>query len=274
MYRSADSGRTWSEKISTGIKGHICPCIFKTKSGKIIIGADRVGPRDNPEIIWIHNAFTSNDNGYTWSPMGHVCSRADLWLNEGTYVELDDGTLVCYLREDIKRDCGYKAISKDGGQTWSGPYPTFLNSCVGRPQAGRLNSGEIAIVHGFQRFTPPRNLVLHVETQEIAGDPDCVANHQNSSGHRYFFIDHDRSIHADGAYSGWVQRNSGDLFVVQYINDDSPYAHIRSYEISRSDWILCPEGDLLYEPPRWPGYVDRTTSTSGKLYGNSLNGEE
>ena len=109
--------------------------------------------------------------------------------------------------------------------------------------------------------------MLHVETQAIAADPDCTANCARQAGHRYFFIDHDRSIHCDGAYSGWVQRPSGDLFVVQYINDDGPYAHIRSYEIGRSDWILCPEGDLLLEPPRWPGYVDRAAAASGELYG-------
>ena len=175
--------------------------------------------------------------------------------------------LVCYLREDLRRAIGHKAISQDGGKTWSGPYSTFLTCCVGRPRAGILHSGEVAIVHGFQRLTPPRNLVLHVETQAVAADPNCTANYARQAGHRYFFIDHDRSIHCDGAYSGWVQRPSGDLFVVQYINDDGPYAHIRSYEIGRSDWILCPEGDLLLEPPRWPGYVDRAAAASGELYG-------
>ena len=267
IYRSTDSGRTWSERASTGIRGHICPCIFRTKAGEIIIGADRVGPGDDRDVVWLHNAFTSTDGGWTWGTAIHVCSDPELWLNEGTYVELDDGTLVCYLREDLQRTIGHKAISQDGGKTWSGPYPTFLTCCVGRPRAGILCSGEVAIVHGFQRLTPPRNLVLHVETQAIAADPDCTANYARQAGHRYFFIDHDRSIHCDGAYSGWVQRPSGDLFVVQYINDDGPYAHIRSYEIGRSDWILCPEGDLLLEPPRWPRYVDRAAAASAELYG-------
>ena len=201
IYRSTDSGRTWSGRASTGIRGHICPCIFRTRDGGIVIGGDRVGARDDPDAVWIHNAFTSTDGGRTWGPAVHVCSDPELWLNEGTYVELDDGTLVCYLREDLKRAIGHKAISKDGGRTWSGPFPTFLTCCVGRPRAGILSSGEVAVVHGFQRLTPPRNLVLHVETQEIAADPDCTANRARQSGHRYFFIDHDRSIHCDGAYS-------------------------------------------------------------------------
>ena len=129
-----------------------------------------------------------------------------------------------------------------------------------------LSSGEVAIVHGFQRLTPPRNLVLHVETGAIAGDPDCVQNADKyTGGHRYFFIDHDRSAHGDGAYSGWLQLPSGDLFVVQYIKDDSPMAHIRSYQISRSDWIICPEGDVLLEPASGD-FLQKTIAASGELY--------
>lgn len=242
LWRSSDGGRTWSDVVSTGIKGHICPCIFKTRSGKVLIGADRVGPRDQPEVVWLHNAFFSTDMGKSWGPAVHVSSDREILLNEGTYVELDDGVLVCYLREDRERKCAYKAISTDDGETWSGPHPTFLTCCVGRPHAGVLSSGEVAIVHGFQRFTPPRNLVLHVEGRAIAEDPDCVQNADRHAGaHRYFFIDHDRAAYGDGAYSGWLQLPSGDLFVVQYIKDDCPMAHIRSYQISRSDWILSEE---------------------------------
>ena len=32
--------------------------------------------------------------------------------------------------------------------------------------------------------------------------------------------------------------------LVQYIVDDAPMAHIRSYRVSRDDWILYPEGEL------------------------------
>ncbi len=239
LWRSSDGGHTWSDMVSTGIKGHICPCIFRTRSGKIVIGADRVGPKDRPDVVWLHNAFVSTDQGESWQAAVHVASDRELWLNEGTYVELDDGVLVCYLREDLERKCAYKAISRDDGETWLGPFPTFLTCCVGRPHAGVLSSGEVAVVHGFQRLTPPRNLVLHVETGAVAVDPDCVQNaDKHAGGHRYFFIDHDRGAHSDGAYSGWLQLPSGDLFVVQYIKDDGPMAHIRSYQISRSDWIL------------------------------------
>ena len=41
-----------------------------------------------------------------------------------------------------------------------------------------------------------------------------------------------------------MQLADGDLFIVQYIVDDAPMAHIRSYRVSRDDWILYPEGEL------------------------------
>ena len=266
IWRSEDGGATWSEMASTGITGHICPCIFRKRDGTVIIGADRVGPTGDTSVLWLHNAFTSTDDGHTWSDAKLVATRADLRLNEGTYVELDDGTLVCYMREDEERLCAWKALSRDGGDTWEGPYPTFLSCCVGRPAAGVLSNGEVAVVHGFERLTPPRNLVLHVETQAVAADPDCVVNAQDHrGGHRYFFVDHDRSIHCDGAYSGWVELPSGEMFVAQYINDDAPTAHIRSYRIDRSDWLLSDR--LALEPPSEPGFHDAMIERAPRVTG-------
>lgn len=51
-------------------------------------------------------------------------------------------------------------------------------------------------------------------------------------------------MHKDASYSGWVELPNGEIFVVDYINDDAPLAHIRSYWVRRSDVILFPEGDL------------------------------
>ncbi len=219
----------------TGIRGRICFSLNMTKSGKIILGGDKF---DELNKVFMHQAYISSDSGFFWEGPIEVASSSKLLLNEGTYVELDNGLIVCYIREDKERICAYKAISKDEGKTWEGPYPTHLLSCRGRPHAGLLRSGEVAITYGFG--LAPRQLTLHVEMQSTAADPNCV-----EKTNRRFFIDHDRSIHPDAAYSGWVQLPSGDLYVVQYITDDAPMAYICSYQISRSDWILCPEGKLI-----------------------------
>lgn len=244
IWRSEDRGETWSTREKTGIKGHICPCLFKTSTGTVIIGGDN-NCLPVPGQVWTVNAFLSFDDGQTWEAPSPVASSDALWVNEGTFAELDDGSLICFMREDRERICGYKALSKDGGRTWEGPYRTELLVCVGRPHAGRLRSGEIAVTYGLG--TSPRQLVLHAENQASAADPESALNVRKSHlepKFRRFFVDHDRSIHPDGAYSSWVQLPSGDLFVVQYLVDDAPMAHIRSYLITRSDWLLSPEGEL------------------------------
>ena len=244
IWRSENRGETWSTREKTGIKGHICPCLFKTSTGTVIIGGDN-NCLPVPGQVWTVNAFLSFDDGQTWEAPSPVASSDALWVNEGTFAELDDGSLICFMREDRERICGYKALSKDGGRTWEGPYRTELLVCIGRPHAGRLRSGEIAVTYGLG--TSPRQLVLHAENQASAADPESALNVRKSHlepKFRRFFIDHDRSIHPDGAYSSWVQLPSGDLFVVQYLVDDAPMAHIRSYLITRSDWLLCPEGEL------------------------------
>ena len=211
IWHSEDRGETWSTREKTGIKGHICPCIFKTSSGTVIIGGDH-NCLPVPGEVWSVDAFHSFDDGQTWEAAGPVASTDALWLNEGTFAELDDGSLICFMREDRQRVCGYKAFSKDGGKTWEGPYRSELLVCIGRPHAGRLRSGEIAVTYGLG--SSPRQLVLHVEDQASAADPESALNVRKSHlepKFRRFFIDHDRSIHPDGAYSSWVQLPSGDL---------------------------------------------------------------
>jgi len=66
---------------------------------------------------------------------------------------------------------------------------------------------------------------------------------------RTIILDVERSVHRDSGYSGWVQLGSGDILVVDYINDDAPLAQIRSYLVTRSDIILFPDGDLPWLHP-------------------------
>jgi hypothetical protein len=81
---------------------------------------------------------------------------------------------------------------------------------------------------------------------------------------RTVILDTDRSVHRDGGYSGWVQLDNGDIFVVDYINDDAPLAHIRSYIVSRPDIILFPEGDLPWLHPSWQPFRAITRSMAGR----------
>lgn len=56
-------------------------------------------------------------------------------------------------------------------------------------------------------------------------------------------------MHRDAGYTAWIQLASGDIYVVDYITDEAPLAQIRGYQVSRSDIILFPEGDLPWLHP-------------------------
>ncbi len=51
-------------------------------------------------------------------------------------------------------------------------------------------------------------------------------------------IDFDRSPESDTGYSGWVQFDDGEIYIVNYIIDDAPAGHIRGYGLQLSDFIL------------------------------------
>jgi sialidase-1 len=194
-----------------------------------------------------------------------VVHDRELNLNEGSIVELPDGTLVDYMREDTQMEYAYKCISTDGGRNWSGPFRTRMRSCVGRPKAGLLQTGEVAVTYGFSLF--PRNLMLYIESVSLAA---AQSEDKPVAGIEYmkersisFPVDYDRSVFCDGAYSGWVNLPNGDIYVVQYIVDDAPMAQIRGYRISRGDYILGAPSSPL---PAWT-YEERIKAQE-PYYGN------
>ena len=81
-----------------------------------------------------------------------------------------------------------------------------------------------------------------------------MEDYTSGAAARLAILDNDRAVQADNGYSGWVQLPSGDLYVVNYTNDDAPRAHIRGYLVSREDWYLFPEGRILADLPYdWEG---------------------
>ena len=81
-----------------------------------------------------------------------------------------------------------------------------------------------------------------------------MEDYSSAAEARFAVLDNDRSACADSGYSGWVQLSDGDLYVVNYVNDDAPRAFIRGYLVSRADWYLFPEGRVLTDLPYdWEG---------------------
>ena len=53
-------------------------------------------------------------------------------------------------------------------------------------------------------------------------------------------LDYDRSPVSDTGYSGWVQFDDGEIYVVNYIVDDAPNGQIRGYSLRLEDFSVTP----------------------------------
>ena len=196
-------------------------------------------------------------------------------LNEGDFAQMDDGGIVIYMREDGEGLTGWKSLSLDGGRNWSEPVRTPLPCCHGRPSVGRLRSGEVAVTYrlacGKSPHSPStwrrlRRTVRGLLDGGSGGGARDMEDYSSPAEARFAVLDNDRSAWADSGYSGWVQLNNGDLYIVNYTNDDAPRAFIRGYVVGREDWYLFPEGRVLTDLPYdWEGeYVSEMQELARK----------
>jgi sialidase-1 len=288
LFRSVDYGLTWQcEEAPLGIP--MISTVRQLRSGTLLIGATRFSYERNP---WhnqqIQDVYRSTDNGRSWQGPIVVCDHPDYQPSEGDFVELDDGTLVCYIRdEDFRADLpvrmtGLKCLSYDDGLTWEGPFSSGRWLYNGRMSAGRLPSGEIMVTTrlGMGKLRPyfgtfhdePRRkpelvgywhgeyplLHAYIESQadaRLPTPPSQTYADPLPPGARWFVIDNDLSPHPDFGYSGWVSLPSGEVYVVDFITDDAPPGRpqIRGYLLSPEDWQHPQRGatfDFAAEPYR------------------------
>ena len=268
LFRSHDCGLTWDAPEDTGITEGIVPSIKELSNGDLLVGVTEQFEGDDPGRGFSESqtVYRSKDSGATWEGPATVPNlsvptvNGEKWrLNEGDFAEMDDGRIVIYMREEGERLSGWKSLSEDGGRSWSEPQRSQMPTCHGRPSVGRLRSGEVVVTYRIAcgRST---SLALYVETaaEAVRGLAEVgvrdVEDYSSSAEVRFSVIDNDRSAWADSGYSGWVQLDSGDLYIVNYTNDDAPRAFIRGYVVGREDWYLFPEGRILNKLPYdWEG---------------------
>ncbi|MBM3801082.1 MAG: exo-alpha-sialidase [Acidimicrobiia bacterium] len=262
LFRSRDSGKTWEGPLETGVRGAIVPSLKQLSNGDLLMGLTRlVAPdgtlanRREEQLV-----YRSRDVGRTWEGPAVVPQSAgiELNLNEGDFAEMDDGTVVIYMREDKEGFTGWKSFSRDGGRTWSTAYRARMFSVCGRPSVGRLRSGEVLVTYRTCAGVSA-SLALYAETpaEAVRNMPRDRNNYRKDFyAGRFAVLDNDRSLYPDTGYSGWVQLPSGDLYVINYTVDDAPRAYIRGYVVSRKDWFLFPEGDIPWQHASREPYVE------------------
>jgi sialidase-1 len=235
---SSDEGQTWSDPQWTPIDGIVPDKLSELKrgphAGRWLLTCHT--GRNDP---WIVRTWISDDQGATWSDPTLIAAVDGLKLCEPSVLELPGGELVVFLREQsMKGWDAYKSISRDGGRTW-GPVHAFASPGCHRPVTGILQNGKVMITH---RYLPGGKGGWGNMTQNmfatITDVESCLAEKREDQATRVLPIDFDRSPEADTGYTGWVQFDDGEIYIVNYILDDAPKGQIRGYSLRFEDFIL------------------------------------
>ena len=240
LFFSEDDGRTWSDEVAIPADGIAPDKLLELESGRWIYTCHF---DDQEHGSLVQRLWYSDDQGGPWSGPVIVGKQKGLALCEASILPVDD-KLVAFMRENSRQgwDC-FKAISPDQGETWSPVSRLPLPGCH-RPVAGFLHDGRIMITHRFMQGG--RDLFGWWTQNFFAAltDKESVLAESRDDCHtRILPVDFDRSPESDTGYSGWVQFDDGEIYIVNYIMDDAPKGQIRGYSLVPSDFLLPGQPD-------------------------------
>lgn len=230
LWYGDEEGEHWSEPEEKSFCGIVPTKLTELKNGRWILGAHFVGQaRRLCQYLWY-----SDDKGKTWSDRVTVAADCRYHLCEGSILECENNTLVCFLRENSGMGIDMqKAISYDNGETWTPVFPTRIGSGH-RPVAGFLQDGRVMCTY---RYIPcnTQNVFAAFLSENAVLKTDFLSHNI-----RVFPLDYDRNPRPDLGYTGWVQFDDGEIYVVNYIKDDRDKAQIRGYSFTPED-VMLPE---------------------------------
>ncbi len=234
LYFSTDDGASWSEPVETPLHGIVPDKLTELDNGRWIIAAHYKVDGKLTQFM-----YYSDDQGRTWGPEITVAQDARFNLCEVSMLPLGSGWIVAFMRENSGQgwDCK-KVISQDNGASW-GPVLDFPLPGCHRPVAGLLKNGQVFITYRFLQggkggFGGFQNFFAALTDRESV----LAANRWESST-RIIPIDYDRSPKSDLGYSGWVEFDDGEIYIVNYIVDDAiDKGQIRGYAVQQSEFIL------------------------------------
>lgn len=226
-------GNNWDEPIIYPFHGIVPDKLLQLKNGRLIIAAHFNSPHNGKleQYLWY-----SDDNGKTWSDRVTVAAHPDYNLCEVSILEYENNTLVAFLRENSFK--GYdmmKVISYDNGETWS----EILNTPVDgghRPVSGFLQDGRVMITYRYIPCGTQNVFAAFLDKERL------LETERQSQKIRIMPLDYDRNPAPDLGYTGWTQFSDGEIYVVNYIKDDTDKAHIRGYSFYPSD-VELPESE-------------------------------
>ena len=72
----------------------------------------------------------------------------------------------------------------------------------------------------------------------LTDDESALAPVRSRAWTRILPVDFDRSPESDQGYTGWVQFEDGEIYIVNYIMENAPKAQIRGYSLRGEDFLL------------------------------------
>ena len=224
LFESRDDGDTWTASREIGVYGYCSDKIRELSDGSLLLCVSRYNPATQKSEVFAHK---SRDGGQTWSAPVLAAHSPSHTFIEPAALELSDGTVVVFLRENSQRgDNGFVVVSEDKGEHFSGLREIPVKG-MHRPAVGFLQDGRILLsyrehLRGGQPY-PDLKLCIFSEADLKNPHPD---------GWNCCLVDHDGSDRVDQGYSAWLQLPDGRILMANYIVDDAPKAYIRGYRIT------------------------------------------
>lgn len=222
-------GKQWSEPQILPFCGIVPDKLLELSCGRRIITAHFLNEETEKleQYLWY-----SDDKGATWSERVTLAADKRYNLCEASLIEEPDGTLISFMRENSR--AGYpvfKSVSYDKGETWEGVFETSLDSGH-RPTAGYLSNGQVMVTYRYIPHWMENVFAAFLNAEELKN------TERSSQKARIMPLDYDRNEDPDLGYTGWVQFDDGEIYVVNYIKDDKEKAQIRGYSFFMQDVVL------------------------------------
>jgi len=181
-YMTSTDGVHWSEPVDfPGIGGNHQP--QRLKSGRLLsAGSATHAYSDEADGVsgwkkavcypagYPNNVEFDNGEGVNVDTMPGLVRDDHVGLCEGSYVELDDGRLIMYLRSGTP--WLWASESCDQGETWTLPEPTRFSDNRTKFHFGRLPSGKYYYVGTPDPFPPRTRHVLVLSLSDDGMDFD------------------------------------------------------------------------------------------------------
>ncbi|MFO7906893.1 MAG: sialidase family protein [Pirellulaceae bacterium] len=219
---SDDDGQSWGEPVAVGAAANGVPAqavgsgkALELTSGRLLLpfyGRENDGEGPG-EVCGV--AF-SDDRGETWHESAAIHREPDFQGMEAEVVELDDNRIVALIRRTRKTH-GLRAVSEDGGRTWSEAEEVP----VGHAPGILVDGGMMLVNHRAKSDGTPA-------AGYGRGRKGTLVSLSLDAGNRFaahlpFGLPYRKA--SDTAYGGIVRLAGGDYFTTYY-NDSGKGVHV------------------------------------------------